>query len=383
MKPRSVPSLRCALTLSALLAGAAQAADLKIGFVASLTGPAASMGQAYAKGVQAALAYRGEVAGRRIQLIQLDDASDPGQASRDARKLVDEEKVDLLIGSSGVPASVAMAAVARESKTPLVAITPLSLNTEDAAWAVTTAQPVSLMISAVVGAMKQAGVKSVGYIGFSDAWGDLVYNGLQAEADGLKVLGNERYARTDVSVAGQVLKLVSARPDAVMTGGSGTPGALPYLTLAERGYKGALYGTHALINADFVRVAGASAQGLIAPTGPVVVAEQLPDSHPSKKVALDFRAVYQRTHNQPTGDAFSAYAFDAWLVMLDAAARVPAKQEPGSVAYRAALRDAVMATRELPVTHGVLNYRPGSLYGADERARVIVKLDKGRWVLQP
>ena len=385
MMSRFVSKLGLVLAASVSMTGAALAADLKIGFVASLTGPAASMGQAYAKGIQAALAYQGEIGGRKIQLIQLDDASDPSQASRDARKLVDEEKVDLLIGSSGVPASVAMAAVARESRTPLVAITPLSLNAEDAAWAVTTAQPVSLMISAVIGAMKQAGVKTVGYIGFSDAWGDLVYDGLNkgAEAGGLKVLSNERYARNDVSVAGQVLKIVSARPDAVMTGGSGTPGALPYLSLADRGYKGGLYGTHALINADFVRVAGASAQGLIAPTGPVIVAEQLPDSHPSKKVALDFRAVYQRTHHAATGDAFSAYAFDAWLLMLNAAERVPPKLEPGSVAYRSALRDAVMSTRELAVTHGVLNFKPGSLYGADERARVIVKLDKGRWLLQP
>ena len=373
------------LTLALNLCGYASAADLKVGVVTSLSGPGSSIGIPYAKGIQAAIAYKGEAAGRKIQLIQLDDASDPSTAARNARKLVDEEKVDVLIGTSGVPGSMAIAAVARESKTPMLAITPMNLSGSDSAWTVTTAQPVPLMISAVVDAMKKAGIKTVGYIGFSDSWGDLVYDGLQknAETAGMKVLTNERYARADASVTGQVLKIVAARPEAVLTGGSGTPGALPYLALSERGFRGPIYGTHALINADFVRVAGASAQGLLAPTGPVIVAEQLPDSHPSKKIAMDFRAAYQRVHNAPTSDAFSAYSFDAWMVLTNAASRVAQKLEPGSVNYREALRDAVFSTKELAVTHGVLNYKQGTPYGADERARVIVKLDKGQWVLQP
>ncbi len=367
------------------LCAQASATDLKVGFVTSLSGPGSSIGIPYAKGIQAAIAYKPEVAGRKIQLIQLDDASDPSTAARNARKLVDEEKVDVLIGTSGVPGSMAIAAVARESKTPMLAITPMPLSGADSAWTVTTAQPVPLMISAVVEAMKRSGIKTVGYIGFSDSWGDLVYDGLQknTEPAGIKVLTNERYARADASVAGQVLKMVATRPEAVMTGGSGTPGALPYLALTERGFRGPIYGTHALINADFVRVAGASAQGLLAPTGPVIVAEQLPDSHPTKKIAMDFRAVYQRVHNAPTSDAFSAYSFDAWLILANSAGRIAPKMEPGSVAYREALREAMFSTKELAVTHGVLNFKPGSPYGADERARVIVKLDKGRWILQP
>lgn len=373
------------LSLAVSFAAHASAVDLKVGFVTSLSGPGSSIGIPYAKGIQAALAYRAEVGGRAIKLIQLDDASDPSIAARNARKLVDDEKVDVLIGSSGVPGSMAIAAVARESKTPMLAVTPLTLVGDDGAWTVTTAQPVSLMIAAVVESMKRSGIKTVGYIGFSDSWGDLVYDGLLkgAEPAGIKVLNNERYARSDASVTGQMIKLISARPEAVMTGGSGTPGALPYLALTERGFRGPIYGTHALINADFVRVAGASAQGLLAPTGPVIVAEQLPASHPSKKIALDFRAAYERVYKAPTTDAFSAYSFDAWLVLLNAAGRISPKIEPGSASYRAALRDAIFSTHELAVTHGVLNFKPGSPYGADERARVMVKLDKSHWTLVP
>src|SRR5256714_6953469 len=285
--------VRCALGAAVALActAGAMAADLKVGLSVSLSGPNSSLGVPYAKGMQAAVAYKPEINGRRVQLIVLDDASDPPNAGRNARKLVEEEKVDILMGSSGVPATIAISQVGRESKTPMIGLSPISLAPAESDWTVTVAQPPQLMIDAVVQRMKRDGVKTVGYIGFTDAWGDLVYSSLTkaAEPAGIKVVTNERYARSDQSVTGQVLKIVAARPDAVMMGGSGTPGALPYLALAERGYKGKIYGNHGLINPDFVRVAGASAAETLFPTGPVIVAEQLPNEYPTKKIALDFR----------------------------------------------------------------------------------------------
>jgi branched-chain amino acid transport system substrate-binding protein len=372
---------------SIAVAAAAMAADLKVGLSVSLSGPNSSLGIPYAKGMQAALAFKPEIAGRKVHLIVLDDASDPTTAGRNARKLVEEEKVDVLMGSSGVPASLAMAQVGKEAKVPMIGLSPLLLDPADNPWVVTVAQPPQLMIDAVVERMKRDGVKTVGYIGFSDAWGDLVYNALNkaAEPAGIKVLGNERYARADSSVTGQVLKLVALRPDAVMTGGAGTPGALPYLALAERGFKGGVYGQHGLINPDFIRVAGGAGNGAVMPTGPVIVAEQLPADYPTKKTALDFRAAFQKTNNAPTSDAFSAYSFDGWLVFADAAARALAtkKVEPGTPEFRTALRDAIMSTKEVVGTHGVYNFKAGNLYGVDQRARVIVKLDNGQWKLVP
>ena len=381
-------SLLQTLTRSALatalgvgLTAAAFAADLKVGLSVSLSGPNSSLGVPYAKGMQAALAYKPEVNGRKIQLIVLDDGSDPTTAGRNARKLVDEEKVDVLMGTSGVPAAIAMAQVGRDAKVPMIGLTPIQLDAAENAWVFTVAQPTQLMIDAVVQRMKKDGVKTVGYIGFSDAWGDLVYNALMKSAPeaGIKVLGNERYARADASVTGQVLKLVAMKPDAVMTGGAGTPGALPFLALSERGFKGPVYGQHGLINPDFVRVVGAAGQGALMPTGPVIVAEQLPDGYPTKKIAMDFRAAFQKVNNAPTSDAFSAYSFDGWLVFTDAAAR--AKGEPGTPEFRLSLRDAIASTKEVVGTHGVYNFKPGNLYGVDERARVIVKLDQGQWKL--
>jgi branched-chain amino acid transport system substrate-binding protein len=205
------------------------------------------------------------------------------------------------------------------------------------------------------------------------------------EKAGIKVVTNERYARADQSVTGQVLKIIATHPDAVMTGGAGTPGALPYIALSERGYKGPVYGQHGLINEAFVRVGGAAAAGTEVPTGPIIVAEQLPDSYPTKKISMEFRNIFQKVNGTPTTDAFSAYSFDGYLVFADAASRVLAggKAEPGTPAFRTALRDAIMSTKEVVGVHGVYNFKKGDLYGVDNRARVIVKLENGHWKLVP
>ena len=364
-------------------AASAAAADLKVGVNVALSGPNSSLGIPYSKGMQAARAYKGEIGGHKVELILLDDNSDPTVAARNAKKLTGEEHVDVLMGSSGVPSSIAIAQVAKESKTPMIGLSPISIDAKENPWVVTVAQPTQLMVDAVVERMKENGVKTVGYIGFSDAWGDLVYDALMkaAPAAGIKVVSNERYARADQSVTGQILKILALKPDAVMTGGSGTPGALPYLALAERGFKGGVYGQHGLINPDFIRVAGASGQGALMPTGPVIVAEQLPDNYPTKKLALEFRQEFQKVNGSPTTDAFSAYSFDAWMVFANAAERALKKAQPGTPEFREALREAIESSKEVVGVHGVYNFKPGELYGVDKRARVIVKLDNGKWKL--
>lgn len=374
-----------ALVASALATASAWAGDLKVGVVTSLSGPVSSLGIPYEKGIRAAQAFMPELNGRKVQVIVLDDASDPSTAARNARKLIDEDKVDVVIGSAGSPSSLAIAAVARETKTPQISIAYADLPKDSGAWMFTVPQPASLMMSAMLQNMKESGVKTVGYIGYSDAWGDLVYDALTKGAPnyGIKVLNNERFARADSSVAGQVLKTVALNPDAVMTGASGTPGALPYLALAERHYKGKLYGMHSLINPDFIRVGGAAVEGVIVPTGPVVVADQLPAGNPMRKVAMEFRAAYQKANGAVPTDTFSAYSFDAWLVAMDAAKRASAKAEPGTPQFRQALRDAIESTHELVGTHSVYNFKPDSRFGSDERSRVVVKLEKGQWKLVP
>ena len=375
------------LAASLGLAGVAQA-QITVGFVTSQSGPGSSIGVLYDRGMKAAAEYAMSVGAEKIKLIQLDDGSDPSTATRNARKLVEENKVDLLIGTATAPSSIAMVAVANELKVPMISISPITVPATEAGdrWAIAMPQPPSLMVKVVVDRMKRDGIKNFAYIGFSDAWGDLVYNGAQkpAEADGLKVLTNERYARTDTSVTGQVLKMMATKPDAVLLGGSATQGALPPLALAERGYKGPLYGTPALLNADFIRVGGKAVEGVQVSAGPVIVAEQLPDTHFSKKISMDFRAAYQKANGVATTDGFSAYSFDAWLVFLDAAKRAMAGgAKPGTPEFRTALKNAMFTTKDLVGTHAVYNFKPGESYGVDERSLVLVRLEGGQWKYEP
>lgn len=380
------PMLRLASLLAAALAlTSAYSADLKVGVSSSLSGPLSALGIPYEKGIRAAFALHPEVAGRKVQLIVLDDASDPTTAARNARKLINEDKVDVLIGTSGVPGSLAMASVAREMQTPLISPTPFNLPQADSSWTVTVSQPFPVMVNAVVERMKKSGVKTVAFIGYADALGDLAYDSLvkSADAAGIKVVSNERYGRTDASVAGQVLKILSARPEAVFAGNSGSPGALPYLALKDRGYKGQIYGTHGLINVDFVRVAAAAGDGLMVPSGPVMVADELPAGHAAREPALAFRSVYRRLHGTLPEDAFSAYTFDAWLLFASAAARVDRKLEPGTPPFHAALRDAIVSTRALAGANGTYNFRPGQPYGLEQPSVVVIRLEKGAWRLVP
>ncbi len=384
--------MRCILSLAAVLACVALStgtalADITVGFVTSLSGPGSSIGIPYGRGMQAANQYATSVGDQKIKLIQLDDGSDPSAATRNARKLVEEEKVDLLIGTATAPSSIAMVAVANELKVPMIAISPITVPAADGGdrWGIAVPQPPSLMVSVVVDRMKRDGSKKVAFIGFSDAWGDLVYGGAKTAADKgeIELLTNERYARTDTSVTGQVLKMVGTHPDAVLIGGSGTQGALPLLALSERGFKGRTYGTPALLNPDFVRVGGKAAEGILVSAGPVIVAEQLPDSHFSKKISMAFRAAHEKATGVAPSDGFSAYSFDAWLIFLDAAQRALTKAKPGTAEFRTALRDAIFTTKDLVGTHAIYNFKPGASYGVDERGLVLVRLTSGQWKYEP
>jgi branched-chain amino acid transport system substrate-binding protein len=371
-----------AVAASIAAAGAAHA-QVAVGIITSLSGPVSSIGIPYDKGYKAWEAGGTEVAGQKLKLIEIDDASDPSAAARAAKKLIEEDHVDVILGAASTPASMAVYGVSSEAKVPLIITANGLVPGEKGAWEITIPQPPELMVAADIPMMQKAGVKTVAYIGYSDAWGDLVYNALLQSVKGtdIKLIANERYARTDTSVTPQVLKIIAMHPDAVLTGGSGSVGALPHLALAERGYRGHVYSTHAIINSEFVRVGGASVEGLIAPTGPVVVAEQLPDSNPIKAVAMRFRELYQKANNAPSTDAFAAYTYDAMLVLSDAIKRVGKSAKPGTAEYRSKLHDAIVTTHEVVGTHAIYTFTPTERFGVDERSRVMVRLDHGTWKL--
>ncbi len=366
--------------LTLLAASTAATAEIIVGVTVSTTGPGASLGVHYRNTFNMLPKTLG---GQPVKYIILDDASDPTQAVKNARKLIGADNADVIMGSSSVPNNHAIAEVAAELKTPQIALAPMSLPPEKMTWTFVVPQSIPLMIEGVVRHMQANGVKSVGYIGFNDPWGEGIDKAFTALAGpaGIKIVANERYARSDTSVEAQVLKIVAAKPDAVLIGGSGTPGALPAISLAGRGYKGQLYGNHGMVNPDFIRVGAKSVEGLIAPTGPLVAVEQLPESNPVKSVASKFVKAYDAAYGAQNRNAFAGYAYDAYLLVEKALPEAMKAASPGTPAFRAALRDSLEKLHEVVGTHGVYTMSPNNHNGMDARARVLVKVENGAWKL--
>ena len=371
---------KLALLLSALCVTGTALADITVGVSVSATGPAASLGIPE-KNTFVLLPQT--IAGEKVKWVVLDDATDTTTAVKNARKFVFEDKADVLIAASATPTSMAILEVAYETKTPQIAMAPLPPAGDKAPWVFTTPQNFGLMATAIAEHMAAHGVKTIGFIGYADPYGELWLKAMQgaANAKGLKLTVAERYQRNDTSVTGQVLKIMAANPDAVLIAGSGTPAVLPQATLVERGYKGKYYQTHGIANRDFLRVGGKNVEGTIFPVGPMLLAEQLPDSHPSKKPSLEYIKLYEGAHGPNSRSTFGAHAYDAYLLLTRAVPEAMKKAKPGTPEFRVALRDALESVKELPATHGVFSMSPTNHNGFDARAAVMATVSNGDWKL--
>jgi branched-chain amino acid transport system substrate-binding protein len=375
------------LLIAALCATAAAAwSDVNVGVTVSATGPAASLGIPEKNTISL---MPKTIGGQKINYIVLDDASDTTAAVANTRKLITENKVDIVLGSSTTPTSLAMIDVVSEARTPMISVAASARIVEpvDAKkrWVFKTPQNDIMMSLAIAEHMAANGVKTVAFIGFADAYGE-GWSEEFAKAAALKkitVVSNERFARTDTSVTGQVLKMMASKADAVLVAGAGTPAALPQKALKERGYAGKMYQTHGVANADFLRVGGKDVEGTFLPAGPVLVADQLPASNPLKKSAMTYVTAYEAAYGKGTVSTFGAHAWDAGLLMSSAVPVALKKAQPGTPEFRAALRDALEQTKDVSGAHGVFNMTEKDHLGLDQRARVMVKIENGAWKYQP
>jgi branched-chain amino acid transport system substrate-binding protein len=358
---------------------AAQSNEITIGISISTTGPAAALGVPERNALDF---VPKEIAGVPLKVIVLDDGGDPTNATTNARRFVTESKADVIMGSSTTPPTIAVSNVANEAGIPHLSLAPFPVTPERAKWSVVLPQPVPIMGKVIYAHMKAHNIKTVGYIGYSDSYGDLWFNDFknQAVPMGLMLVDEERFARPDTSVAGQVLKLVAANPDAVLVGASGTAAALPQTSLRERGYKGLIYQTHGAASMDFIRIAGPAAEGVIMASGPVMNPEGQPDSALTKKPGLALDTAYEAKYGPNTRSQFAGHAYDAFEVLKRVIPVALKTAKPGTAEFREAIRQAFLSEHEIAATQGVYNWTEKDRSGLDDRSRILLTVKNGRYV---
>ncbi|MFQ1062236.1 ABC transporter substrate-binding protein [Bordetella trematum] len=375
---------RCSGLVVAMACAFGAQAEVVIGVDVSTTGPAAAIGIQTNNAVRL---WPATLGGEPARYIVLDDGTDVSRAVKNMRKLTSEDKVDAIVGPNITASALAGLDVLAETGTPMIALAASAVIVEPMsdpkrAWAFKMPQNDSLMASVLVQDMKKKGLDSVAFIGFADSYGDSWWKEFSSAAEqaGLKIVAQERFQRTDASVMGQVLKVMAAKPDAVLVAGAGTPSALPQKTLLERGYQGQIYQTHGIGTLEFLQVGGRDLEGTLFPTGPGVVARELPADNPVKEVALAFADKYEAQYGPNTLTQFAGDAYGAWVLLDSAVGRaLETGAKPGTPAFRQALRDALENTRDLAVPNGVLNITPTDHQGFDERARVMGVIKDGKF----
>jgi branched-chain amino acid transport system substrate-binding protein len=368
------------LAAAATLTATAALADVTIGVSLSLTGPGSGLGIPMQNQFKL---FPPTIGGEKVNLIILDDATDPGKGTTNARRFVTEDKVDMIIGSCITTVAAAMTPVATEAKTVQLAASPVGVPPGQDQWLFRLPQSNNVMAYAMIELMKKQGIKTVGFLGYTDAYGEQWLQAFTPEAAkaGIKVVATERFARTDTSVTAQALKLTAAKPDAMLIVASGSGAAMPHKAIVERGYTGKIYQTHAAATKDLMRVGGKDVEGSFVVSGPAVVGNLLPDSHPSKKVAMDFVAKYDKAYGAGSHNQFAGHSYDAQIVLEKIIPMALKKAKPGTPEFRAALRDAMETMGRTVFSHGVMNWTKDDHWGYTNETGVMLKVANGDFVL--
>ena len=369
------------VALAAALGLNAARADVTVGVSLPLTGPTSALGIPAQNGIKL---WPTTVGGEKLHVIILDDATDPAIGVKNARRFITEDKVDIMMGSAATPVAAAMSDVATEGQTVQLMMSPANLPPGKGEWSFRLPQSTAVMAIPIVEHWKKTGVKTYGFLGYADAYGEAWLADITAAAEkaGIKRVAVERFARTDTSVTGQALKLVQANPDAILVVASGSGAAMPHKGLVERGYpKNKIYQTHGAASLDLIRVGGKDVEGSYVSSGPALVADLLPASNPSKPLGLRFISEYEKAYGKNSANQFAAHSFDAYLVLEKIVPMALKKGKPGTPVFRKALKEALETMGRTPVSQGVLNYTPTDHFGFTPETGVLLTIVNGDWKL--
>ncbi len=371
------------VALATLMIATAARADITIGVSLPLTGPASGLGIPVGNYVKL---WPQTLAGEKVKVVMLDDAGDPTKGVSNAKRFITEDKADIIMGSAVTSVAIAMTDTIAESQTPHIAMSPAAVQAGKDGWMFRMAHSNAVMAYAMIEHMKRQGIKTVGFLGYTDAYGEGWLTDFRAESaklGGPQIVAIERFARPDTSVTAQALKLVAANPQAILVVASGSGAAMPHKAIVERGYKGTIYQTHAAASRDLMRLGGKDVEGAYVVSGPAVVPEQLAETHPSKKLAADFVQKYEKAYGVGSRNQFGAHAYDAWVVLEKVVPEALKKGKPGTQAFRTALRDGIENMGRTVVSHGVLNYSKDNHWGFTTETGVVLKVVNGDWKVEP
>jgi len=371
-------TFRLAVLAAAALASLAVRAEIVIGASFSITGPAAALGTAPRNTMQL---FPEQIGGEKLRIVVLDDATDSTAGAKNAQRLVADEKADIIIGSTASPPALGIAEVAIASQTVQLAAAPIELPDGRDTFTFRLPQGIALMAEGTVEQMRKSGVRTFAFLGYTDSYGESWLREMKRSADkaGIRLVGVERFSRTDASVTSQALKLLGGNPDAVLVVASGSGAVMPQKALVDRGYRGKVYQTYSAVAPDLLRMGGKDVEGTLGLSGPAVAADQLPDSHPSKRVALDFIKLYESRFGAGSYNQFAANVWGAKLLLDKAIPIALKKAKPGTPEFRLALKDALENMGEVVVPQGVLRYTATDHYGYDGRARFVLSAQGGHW----
>ena len=377
MKKRMVLLAALAVASTATVAFA----DITIGVDVSATGPASSLGIPEKNALEFAPKT---IAGEKIKYVVYDDATDTTTTVQNIKRLITDDKVDVIIGPSTTPTTMSVVDIANDAKVPLISMgsaSPIVQPVEKRKWIFKVTANDDIMASVMVDHMAKQGIKSVSIIATDDPYGESnikAYNDF-ANKKGIKTLTTEKFKKNDTSATAQVLKVISGKPDAVYIIAAGTPSAMPHTALIERGYKGKVYQSHGAANSDFLKVGGKALEGSFLPASPVLVAEQLPNSFPNKESSLKFVKAYEGKFGPRS--TFAAHMWDSLELLKLAIPKALKAGKPGTAEFRSALRDAIESTKGYKGAYGVFTLSATDHSGADPAGMAMIKIENGKWKL--
>ena len=369
--------------LSAVLGTGLQAsAQIKIGAVLSVTGPASFLGdpekrtlEIYVDDINA----KGGVNGQKLQLIVYDDAGNPNNARTFATRLVEEDKIDAMVGGSTTGATLAMIPVFEDAKIPFISLAgAVQIIQPVRKWVFKTPHTDTMACEKIFADLKARNLTTIALISGTDAFGKSMRDQCVAVAPkaGVKIATEESYGPRDSDMTPQLTKIHNtAGVQAVINPGFGQGPAIVTRNYRQLGIKLPFYQSHGVASKQFIELAGPAAEGVRLPAAALLIADKLPASDPQKPVVVNYTREYQAKTKQAVS-TFGGHAYDGLMILVGAMKRAKS-------ADKAKVRDEIEKTKGYIGTGGIVNMSPTDHLGLDQSAFHMLEIKGGDWTLVP